>query len=490
MAEFKPSDNSTLYDILSNAQVTSSNIESFDNNVYIVSLDSPTVLNSFLLKLDIGKEDYDYGIAYVDILSEKDQEFNRDFNCYAFYFEKSDDNTITQIIDVNEPINIKFLQHPAFQTNRLQPTGNLRKDNGVYVPVFPEQDQVVKEGAYLPLFPLNMTKLTFSDMEETPDNDIYEIRSEDSKSYLSISNRYNVFNNATNIDLFGKSLLSNFYVDPNGIVGKSIQDALPYVTVIPNTLPVSPSQEVLLSPGSEIASLANTGAYTVSSKSYEGDTPVLQYCRLRNKNIRETGGIEGQYIKISIEFFSYEPKDETEPSFSGEDPNNPASSLYLDMAIQPIQNAHYLEINNIDGQNRPVKVTLWSKDKTCDNNSASFFGLTLNPTTHLTSEITPTINFIEKADLSSPTPKHISRKIASDSKIGLTLLEYMDNYYPSAITVTSSNVSEMSVVDYRYVNTCEDNTEITAYTKGFNVPANFTISDGKYIVFTCVIVWA
>lgn len=490
MTTFKKSNNPLLNSILSDAAVTSSNIESISQNVHIVNLPEPIVLNTFLIKIQLEKTDYDYGIAYVDLLLESSTEFNRNFNTYAFFFEKTDDNTITQIIDVNQTIYINFKEHPAFQISRTTPGGSTLRNSSVYAPVFPEQPSVTKNGYYLPLFPIDITTLSFSDIIQITDSDIYEVRSKDKKSFMSLSKRYNIFNTNNNIDKFNKSLFNNFYIDPNGLFGSEIQKSLPYVTTIPNgTLSTSSdSSSSLLSKAFERDSLAasNETPYTLATKSYTGDTPVLQYCTLRNKNIRRNGGIEAQYIRMSIDFYKFEESgEEAQIIHSGEDISNPASSLYLNAGSIPPTT--YMSVRNIDGQNRPTKVDIYMKDKTC-NNTASILGLNLETTESATNNVLPSLNFIQENLLTDPNPAFVNKSISSSSSLGLTVFKFLNNFDPRYQLVSSSGVDSMNVVDYRYINTCEGNTEISAYYQSNN-QEKIILNDGSYVIFTVRILW-
>lgn len=493
MAKFTKSNNPELYSIIENSQNNASKIEKFDNNVYLISLPSSRVLNSFFLNLQLENDEYDYGIAYVDVLQEKITEHNRHFNTYAFYFEKNDTNTITQIIDVNESIYINFLKHPSFEISRTQNFDRFISDTSIYVPVFPEQDAVKKNDVYLPLFPFDITSLNLTGINSVKENDIYEIKyNSNKKVFTNFTERFDIFSNSLNIDKFNNTLVPNFYVDPMGMYGKEIQNALPYLLIVPTmNLAKDPSELATKSIGNELNSIyplgASTGS-TIASKSYLGDTSILRYCILRNKNLRQTGGIQGQFIKVSIDLYSNEaePGDFTF-SESGNDTGNPASSLYLTSGSSNFKTA-YMESVNSDGNGNPSMLKIYILDKQSDSD-VSETGIDLVETTSSIDGVNYGMNIIQSENLDASTPDFAKRKIISSSPLYSLINSFLGNF-SSYFSVNPSKISEMFVVDYSYEDTSINSINLTtSYIQGSNQVRSSILSDGKYSIFTVRILW-
>lgn len=492
MPQFTRSSNPKLYDTLSNVKSTSESIEAVDNNVYLITLPEPISIASFLLNLNLIKKDYNYGIAYIDILEEINTEHNRNFNAFAFYFEKQPDNAVSRIIDVSDAMYINFIEHPAYNINRTQNFDRFIDSPSVLAPVFPDQTEIFKNKSYLPLFPLDITSLTLTNINSIPENDIYEVRfGENKKAFMNLSDRLDIFSNSTNISAFNNSLKQRFFVDPLGMFGNEIKNVLPYLFVIPDqNLAANSSEETILSISEELYAIGSTegqNGLTIATKSYQGNTAPLRYCTLRSKITGPDGGITGRYIKVSFDLYSTE-KNTTSVTFttSENDSNNPASTLYLN-AGSLLPNC-FLETNAIDASNKPTMVKVYIRDKQCDSNVSSV-GLTLSKTIISTDIIEFKPNIIQISNTEEPTPHFASKKVANNSSLYLTTANFLNNFDPQ-FNISSSEIEDLFVVDYEYVETCESGLSISyGYSQESNLPGGQLLNDGSYIIFTVRIIW-
>lgn len=491
MTQFTRSSNPELYDILLNIKSSSDTIEKINTNVYLITLPQKLSLSSFLIDLKLDNDNYDYGIAYIDILQEIDTSHNRNFNTYSFYFDKPVDNIIKKIVDVSGTIFIDFIENPAYNIKRTQNFDRFISEDSVLSPVFPDQTEILKSNSYLPLFPLDISKLTLTNIKIIPQNDIYEVRHDESKTFLSPSDRYDIFSESINISAFNNSLLDNFFVDPMGMFGNEIKNVQPFIFVTPDqNAATDPSEDPFLSIPNEIqaiGSIEGIQGLTIATKSYQGNTNPLRYCTLRNKHIGSDGTLTGQYIKISFDFYSLESSS-TSISFpeSNEDINNPASSLYLDAGT--LLSNCFMETTASDSQNRPTQMKIYIKDKECGSN-VSAVRLDLSETITYDSVVEFNPNFIQTLDKTESTPNFASKKISKESSLYLISSNFLDNFDPQ-FGISSSNISNLYTVDYEYVSTCDTVLQINGgYSQGVNIPTTQSLNDGLYIVFIVRIVW-
>ena len=493
MPQFTKAINPELFNVLSNVSSSQEFIEALNNNVYLITLPDSMSITSFLLNLELKTDKYDYGIAYLDVMEEKNIEHNRNFNAYAFYFNKPANNIINQIIDISDTIYINFIEHPAFNISRTQDFDRFISEDIVLAPVFPDQTDIKLNDVYLPLFPLDITALTLTSVDAIPQNDIYEVRfNNDKKAFMNPSERYNIFADSSNISAFNNSLLDNFLVDPMGMFGNEVKNVSPYLFVTPDqNLATEASSEPFLSIPDELSAIGSSEGHrglTMATKSYQGNTTPLRYCTLRNKHWGPGGGLTGRYIKISFDLYSLDANT-TSVTFTetATDTNNPASDLYLISPGNVLSNC-FMEPTASDGQNRPTMMKIYIRDKQC-NSVTSALGLSLQETTIHDSVPAWKPNIIQSDDLVAAIPGFVSKKITSGSSLFLLSANFINNF-ESQFGISFAGIFELHVVDYEYISTCVEAFQIKrGYVQGSNVPGVQNLNDGTYVVFNVRILW-
>lgn len=474
MAQYKQSDNLELTKIINNAVDSSEKIESISDEVYLITLPTERTINSFFINLVLEKDDYDYGVAYIDILKESDlnTDHNRNFNTYAFFFEKNSNNTINQILDVNDYIYINFIPHPAFNINRTQNFDRLKDDDLVYAPVFPEQNEILRDDVYLPLFPIKLSDLeNTSNFTQINDTDFYEIRN-NNKRYINIKNMYNIFDDSSNISSFN-SILNNFRCFPMGMFGNQIKNDPPFIFQIPNNLINVEGSKPLIS--NEYDAILNNSDLTIATKSNADDSAILRYILLYNNNINTSGGITGKYIKVSIDFFSKETKFFNDYNIVQTNNINTHEDDFINAGTT--SNNTLMHVDKADGSGQPIVVDIFmlKTDK--------------ESTTNTTSEFNSDINVTQEFNLSDATPQNISQKISSNSNLGLDINEFMNNFNPQ-FAVNSSNIKEYFIIGYEVFDSEISNVSFNGYIKNSNQVQSISISTGIYAKYKVRIIWS
>lgn len=479
MVQYKQSDNAEITEIINNSANTSETIESISDEVYVITLPSERTINSFFLNLALEKDDYDYGIAYVDILKENEfnTDHNRNFNTYAFFFEKNSSNTINQLLDVNDYIYINFLPHPAFDISRTQKFNRLKSDDLVYVPVFPEQKDVLKDGKYLPLFPLDLNNIdNISNIIEIKDSDYYEIRNDTNKIYLNIDKLYNVFDYRNNIKLFEDNLLDNFGCFPMGMFGTQIQNDPPFLFHLPNNQ-FADIEGLKPLASNEYESIFNSSGSTIATKSNLEDSAIMRYITLTNKNTKSTGGIDGKYIKVSIDFYSKEA--EFGPTSVSEATSVSAINNYQEDFLTPgtASNESLMQVKKINTNGQPILVDIYINKST---GTAS---------KQIVNEFNFNINNTSEYNSAQATPQNISQKINTDSNLGSDINSFINNFNPE-FAVNSSQINEYFIVGYELINSEEDNISFEGYEKNSNQTQQITKTTGLYAKYKVRIIWS